>query len=176
VRLGPIVLVLAGCAHASDGPLEVPLGLPRAQLPAELRPFEYCPAAERTWGPQETFAHCDTPGSDWGESWVVVEYAGDHATRVARYERYGDDARAIDRWNKLVNARAKKAAPTAEARAAVTAKHTLPPGTRSWQAFPGDHTVAAVYLLTPRPPDNASVLEEILPTEPTGSPPADPRP
>jgi hypothetical protein len=168
-----VLLVIAGCVRAADGPLDVPLGLPRDQVPAELRRFEYCAAAERTWGPTERFAHCDTPGADWAESWVVVEYTGDHASRVARYERFDDDARAVDRWNQLVNARAKKAAPTAEARATVTAVHTLPPGTRSWQAFVGDHTVTAVYLLTPRPPDNASVLEEILPT---GSPPADPRP
>jgi hypothetical protein len=173
VRLAACVIVLAGCAHAGEGPLDVPLGLPRDQVPAELHHFEYCAAAERTWGPTETFAHCDTPGLDWKDSWVVVEYAKDRAVRVARYERFDDDGRAVDRWNQLVNARARKVAPTAEARAAVSSHHTLPPGTRSWQAFPGDHTVTAVYLLTPRPPDNASVLEEILPT---GSPDADPRP
>ena len=173
MRRSLALLFLVGCAHGVDPPLEVPLGLPRDQVPAELRRFEFCPAAERSWGPAETFPHCDGPRPDWKDSWVVVEYTNDHASRVQRFERFDDDARAIDRWNQLVNARAKKAAPTAEARAAVTAHHDLPPGTRSWQAFPGDHTVTAVYLLTPRPPDNASVLEEILAT---GSPGAGPRP
>ena len=161
-------LGLGGCGHAAQGPLDVPLGLPRAEVGGELRPYDYCPAAEPAQGAVETFPRCDNPGRDYSDSWVVVEYDADRVTRVQRFERWDDDARATERWEQLVTARTKKVAPSDDARALVTAHHDLPQGTRSWQAFKtGTYTVVAIYLLTPRPPENASVLEEILGTEPT---------
>lgn len=158
----------AGCAHAAEGPLDVPLGLPRDQLVGELRHYDYCANAEGQPGAHETFPRCDNPGIDWRDSWVVVDYDAARAIHVKRYERWDDDARAVERWNQLVTARMKLTPATDAARAEVTARHDLPPGTRSWQAFQtGQYTVVAIYLLTPRPPENASILEEILGTDRT---------
>ena len=158
--------ILAGCAHTAEGPLDVPLGLPRDQLAKELARYDYCPR-EAPQNPQhETFPRCENPGIDYRDSWVVVEYQDGRVSRVQRFERWDDDARATERWNQLVTARGKHGGPSDAARAVVAAKHDLPPGTRSWQAFEsGQYTVVAVYLLTPRPPENASILEEILGTD-----------
>jgi hypothetical protein len=161
-----VAAVLVGCAHASEGPLDVPIGLPRDQLIGELRHYDYCAKDEGQPGTRETFPRCDNPGIDWRDSWVVVDYDNARAVRVQRYERWDDDARAVERWNQLVTARMKTTPATEDARAEVTARHDLPPGTRSWQAFrTGQYTVVAIYLLTPRPPENASILEEILGTD-----------
>jgi len=158
-------LILTGCAHTSEGPLDVPLGLPRAQIAGELKRFDYCPREEPESRTQ-TFPRCDNPGIDYRDSWVVVEYESDRVTRVRRYERWDDDARATERWSQLVSERSKTSGQSDAARAIVSSRHDLPPGTRSWQAFKsGEYTVVAVYLLTPRPPENASILEEILGTD-----------
>lgn len=164
--MGGVALLLAACAHNAEGPLEVPLGLPHDQLVGELKQYEYCPPPQHPDAPKETFAHCETPGADFADSWVEVEYDDSmHVTRLLRWERWDDDTRATARWNQLVEARGKKTVASDSAKAAVQSKHDLPPGTRAWQAFKvGDYTVAAVYLLTPRPPENAAVLEEILGT------------
>jgi len=156
-------LALAACAHTAEGPLDVPLGLPRAQVAGELRRFDYCSGADRMDDKRETYPRCDNPGLDFRDSWVTVDFDGDRVIRYQRWERWDDDQRATDRWSKLVTARAKKTPPSDAARVAVQARHDLPKGTRSWQAFQAnEHTLVAVYLLEPRPPENASILEEIL--------------
>jgi hypothetical protein len=157
---------LVGCAHTAEGPLDVPLGLPRDQLVGELHRYDYCAKGDPPDGDQETFPRCDNPGIDWRDSWVTVKYDNGRAIGLERYERWDDDARAVERWNQLINARGKLVPASDAARAAVTARHDLPGGTRSWQAFQtGQYTVVAIYLLTPRPPENASILEEVLGTD-----------
>ena len=159
-------VLLAACAHTAEGPLDVPLGLPRDQLVGELHRYDYCAKADQPDSDQETFPRCDNPGIDWRDSWVVVQYDGGRAVGLERYERWDDDNRAVERWNQLINARGKTTPPTDAARAAVSARHDLPSGTRSWQAFQtGQYTVVAVYLLTPHPPENASILEEVVATD-----------
>ncbi len=161
------VLFASACAHTAEGPLDVPLGLPHDQVAGELRRFDYC-ATQQAGDQHETFPRCDNPGLDFRDSWVVVDYDAGRVVRVQRFERWDDDDRATQRWNQLVTARGKKVAPSDAARVAVAARHDLPVGTRSWQAFQtGDSTIVAVYLLTPRPPENASILEEILGTAPS---------
>jgi hypothetical protein len=57
--------------------------------------------------------------------------------------------------------------PSDEARRQLTQRQDLPGGTRSWTAFrSGDHTLVGVYLLTPTPPENASVMEELVAARP----------
>nr|MDQ3301649.1 hypothetical protein [Myxococcota bacterium] len=79
-----------------------------------------------------------------------------------RYERFADDNRAIERWNQLIGERAKLTPESAEAKTSLRTRE-LEPGTRSVKAFRVDaNTIVGVYLLTPSPPEDASVLESIL--------------
>ncbi len=155
----------AGCgASALDRPLTVPLGLDRQGTAAALRRFDYCPG-EPTEAALEVFPRCDRPGSEWGDSWVQVEYEGDRLIRVRRWERYDDDERAVERWNQLVALRAKLGPESDPARQALRQLRQLPAGTRSWTAFQhGDanDVAVAVFLLTPTAPENAAILEEIV--------------
>ena len=155
----------AGCARAAEGPLDVPLGLPRDQVVGELRHFELLPAADRP-RVRRRRSRAATPRAR-----LAATRGSSSSTRtrsrkssLQRFERWDDDARAIDRWNQLVNARAKTV-PASDRRRA-RGDHRAP---RPATGHPlvagvptGDHTVVAIYLLTPRPPDNASVLEEIV--------------
>src|SRR5438105_10288206 len=134
-RMVLLGVLLAGCAHTAEGPLDVPIGLPRTDLAGELRRYDYCPPADPSGDAHEIFPHCDDPGADYRDSWVEVDYDGGRVTRVERFERWDDDARATQRWEQLVTERGKKTAATEDARALVKARHDLPAGTRSWQAF-----------------------------------------
>ena len=94
---------------------------------------------------------------------MIAIYEGDKLVELRRYERYGDDARAVERWNELVGARMKKAPATDDALAKIKQRGLLQAGTRSVKAFDGEPgTVVGVYLLTPYPPDNANVLEQVM--------------
>jgi hypothetical protein len=154
---------LGACASVSEGSLQVPLGLPRDQVPAAVRRYDFC-VGDQGSRVEETFPRCKGPGIDYRDAWMVAGYDGGRLMRLARYERWDDDNRAVERWNALIASRTKLTGPASdEARQAVMAQRDLPPGTRSWQAFrAGDHALVAIYLLTPSPPSNASVLEELL--------------
>jgi hypothetical protein len=161
--------VLAGCGGASaEGPLTVPIGLSRDQTAGELRRHDYC-AGKDFVSPKaisETFPRCDTPGHEFSQSWVVThfEQAGGRVVKIQRWERYEDEERALERFNQLVEKRsAASGPPTDETKSLLQAEQDLPPGTRAWVAFPGgDHALVGVYLLTPTPPENARVLEEVV--------------
>jgi hypothetical protein len=152
-----------GCGPTADAPLSVPLGLPRDQATAELRQRDFCPR-DVVAAATAVYPRCRRPGADWADVWVVADFEHDRLIRLRRWERFTDDSRAVERWNELVEKRvAAGEAPSDAARRALRQRQELPAGTRSWTAFrSGEHTLVAVYLLTPSPPENASVMEELV--------------
>ncbi|MCA9679270.1 MAG: hypothetical protein KC464_29840, partial [Myxococcales bacterium] len=163
VRGAVVLVLLAACGGASaDRPLDVPLGLTRDRLIGELRRLEYCPGHEPP-SAREVYEKCHVPGVEQGQSWVVAYFDGDRTVRLDRFERYPTDALTSERFNQLVEKRSAVAPPSEEARAAIAAQQELPAGTQTWVAFDGgDGTLVGVYMLTPRPPENATILEQVL--------------
>ena len=96
-----------------------------------------------------------------GDAWVVARYEGDRLIELRRLERYADDNRAVERWNELIEARAKTAAPDDSALAVLKERNLVEPGTRSMKAFRDGEAVVGVFLVTPSPPDRANVVEKI---------------
>ncbi len=165
-RLLALALALgsaAACVSAAEGALDVPLGIPRDQVAAAVRRYDFCLGDLGTRA-EQTFPRCNRPGIDYRDAWVVAGYDAGRLVRLARYERWDDEPRAIERWNALIAARTRLTGPASDdARQAVLTRHDLPPGTRSWQAFrASDGVLVAIYLLAPVPPSNASVLEELV--------------
>ncbi|MCE9578698.1 MAG: hypothetical protein K8W52_36575 [Deltaproteobacteria bacterium] len=163
IALALALVGTAACVSAAEGALDVPLGLPRDQVPAAVRRYDFC-VAEQGSRAEQTFPRCKRPGIDYLDAWIVAGFDGGRLMRLSRWERWDDDTRAVDRWNALIAARTKMTGPASdEAKTAVLAQHELPPGTRAWQAFrASDHMLVAIYLLTPIAPANASVLEELV--------------
>lgn len=157
-----LFVILAACGGPSaDRPLTLPLGMSRAELPSRLQPFEYC-AGDRTQGETEVFPRCDRVGTDLGASWVVADYDDDTVVRIQRWEKFADDQQGLDRFNALVEQRAKSSAPSDDARGQIAARQELPAGTKTWVAFRSGDTLVGIYLLTPSPPENAQVLEQLI--------------
>lgn len=161
-------LVLAGCASTgAEGRLAVQLGSPRPELESQLRHLDFCPSPGDVTG-EEVYPRCARAGADWGEAWVAVSFDGERARLVRRWERFADPERAVERWNHLVGAWTAATAAgdvrqATEAKQAILAVRKLPSGTRSWTAFRiGEQTAVGVYLLSPTPPEDASILEEII--------------
>ncbi|MFN0251834.1 MAG: hypothetical protein ACKV2T_33465 [Kofleriaceae bacterium] len=159
-----IMASLAACGGLSaDAPIRTKLGTPRDQALAELRAQKFC--FEEDGPPQrvETYPRCERAGAEWGEGWVTATYDNGKLVELRRYERFADDARAVERWNQLVQDRKKVSPDAPDADEALRRHGPLEPGTRSVKAFQLDPTtLVAVYLLTPSPPENASILEAIL--------------
>ena len=160
--------LLAACGGASaEAPLTVPVGTTRDQLAGDLRRHQYCESKEHV-APEattETFPRCAAPGHEFSQSWVVAHFdGGGRAVKIQRFERFDDEARGLERFNQLVEKRAAASgAPSEDAKAALSAQQELPAGTKTWVAFhAGEHTLVGVYLLAPRPPEYASVLEEVV--------------
>jgi len=155
-------LAVACGGLSAEHPLTIPLGLQRTQADAALKQHNYCHTADGPRAEAELYPRCDRPGAEWGESWVNAKYEHDRLVELRRYERFTDDARATERWNYLVSERNKVTPESTEASQALRSK-LLEPGTRTVKAFRIDaDTVVGVYLLTPRPPDEASVLEAVI--------------
>jgi hypothetical protein len=100
---------------------------------AALAKHKYChevdglrPAVETYRGASASAAS----GRVW--SWRVTTTIGSSSSR--RYERFTDEARALERWNKLVGDRARVA--PASIAACRRCPKLLEPGTKSVQAFP----------------------------------------
>lgn len=163
--------LLAGCAGVTaEQPLALKLGMPRDEALATLKTQKYCPKQGNPPARLETYPRCERPGAEWGESWVTARYDEERLVEVRRYERFTDDARAVERWNQLITDRAKISTESGEATSALRAR-LLEPGTRTLKAFRVDaSTVAGVYLLTPTPPEEASILE-VLVLAPAGGAP-----
>jgi hypothetical protein len=162
---------VAACAGATaESPITVGLGAPREQVIRDLESkHRYCAKPEhRPAGTQtDVYQRCDRPGAEWGESWIAASYVDGKLVELKRYERFSDDARAVERWNQLIGDRSKLTPESPEATAAMRGR-PLEPGTRSMKAFKVDATTAVgVYLLTPTPPENASIVEAIVQLKPT---------
>lgn len=167
-----VTCALLGCAGPSaESPITVALGAPREQVIRDLKSKNgYCAKPEHRPAGTKTdlYPRCERPGAEWGESWIAARYEDGKLVELKRYERFSDDARAIERWNQLLTERAKHTPPGSQAMSdeAAAALQPLEPGTRSMKAFQVDaHTVVGVYLLTPTPPEDASILEAIVRVE-----------
>jgi hypothetical protein len=167
MRLIPLVFAVTACGGAvAESPLTVQLGLTHEQTERALKGHQFCLetsssviAAQQR---KQKYPRCERAASEHGDAWVIATYEGDRLIELRRFERYGDDNRAVERWNELINARAKTNAPSDEALQQIKDKGLLEPGTRSVKAFRGEEgTVVGVYLLAPAPPDNANVLEKV---------------
>lgn len=163
MRLISLVFVVAACGGASaEAPLTVPLGLTHKDAETALHAHQFCHKQGDLPQKQEVYPRCDRTASELGDAWVTAEFDGDRLVELRRWERYGDDARAVERWNELVSARMKTSTSSDEALQALRDKGLMEPGTRTVKAFRDkDGTVVGVYLLTPSEPQNANVLEKI---------------
>ncbi|MGE3457601.1 MAG: hypothetical protein AB7O24_20975 [Kofleriaceae bacterium] len=152
-----------GCGGAAaDAPLTVKLGVGRDQAESALRANQYCrePAPPTKL---ESYPRCERTGSEWSDSWVTARYEGDQLVEVRRWERFPDDSRAVERWNQLIADRMKLDPDAPDAVSELRRAGPLQAGTRSVKAFRiDDATVVGIYLLTPSPPEDASVLEAIV--------------
>jgi hypothetical protein len=166
--LGLLLWVVAGCGGASaQAPFDVPVGTTRAQLVGQLRDRSYCQGPEEAspGALTETFPRCSAPGAEYAQSWVVAWFdEGGRVTKLQRWEKYAESDRALDRFNELVEKRTQAAGPpSVAAKQQLGAQQSLPSGTQTWVAFPrGEYELVGVYLLDPRPPEYANVLEEIV--------------
>jgi hypothetical protein len=157
---------LAACGGAAaEAPLTVPVGMTRADLASELKHHEYCTGTDPVVNHSEVFPHCQVPGHEFGQSWVVAHYDDQgRVWKIQRWERFSEESRGLARFNTLIEKRSTvHGAATDAAKARISEQQELPPGTRTWVAFDGGaSTLVGLYLLTPQPPENAMILEEII--------------
>lgn len=167
MRLVSLVLCVAGCGGATaEAPLTVRLGLSHDATERALREHQFCldagPGDVKAMMPRQRFPRCERAAAEKGDAWVIARFDGDRLVELRRFERYGDEAHALQRWNELVGERVKRTPPSDQALQQIRDRGQLEPGTRAVKAFPGDDgAVIGVYLLTPSPPDHASLLEQI---------------
>lgn len=158
-----LLFALAACAGPSaEAPLTVPLGLTHEDAARALHAHQFCHEQGDLPRKEEVYPRCERTAAELGDAWVTAEFDGDRLVELRRWERYGDDSRAVERWNELVAARMKTSTPSDEALQALRDKGLMEPGTRTVKAFRDkDGTVVGVYLLTPSEPQHANVLEKI---------------
>jgi hypothetical protein len=167
MRLIPLVIAFAGCGGATaESPLTVTLGLSHDATAQALKQHQFCldykTSDVTATQKKQRYPRCNRPASEQGDAWVIASYEGDKLVELRRFERYSDDNLAMERWNALVGERMKLSPASDEAVQQIKDKGLIEPGTRAVKAFKNtDGTVVGVYLLTPSPPDNASVLEKI---------------
>ena len=162
MRLILLVLIAACGGATAEAPLTVQLGLTHVATEQALHAHQFCREPGQLDTNRELFPRCDRTATEVSDAWVTAIFEGDKLVELRRFERFSDDARAVERWNELIAARAKTSTPSDEALQQIRDKGLLEAGTRSVKAFraePG--TVIGVYLLTPTPPENANVLERI---------------
>lgn len=175
MRLIPLLLTVAGATACggttAESPLTVSLGGTHEATEHALAAHQFClehsSSVVESQQQRQVYPRCGRTAAEHGDAWVVASYDGDRLVELRRYERYGDDNRALERWNALVAARMKVSTPSEGAARSVAlaelkTRGLVEPGTRTVKAFRGEPgTVVGVYLLTPTPPDNANVLEKI---------------
>ncbi len=165
--LGLVILLalalVGGCAaQRAEGPLYVTLGMSRDDTARALRHYDFCAQREPP-KPEAVYPQCDRPGTGYGDAWILARYAADRLVRVQRFERWADEARAAERWNQLVEKRSTRSPVSQDARARIVSRQEIPEGTRTWAAFQSGEDLVGVYLLTPRTPEDPSIIEEIMP-------------
>ena len=158
-----LLLLVAACGGPSaEAPLTVPLGITHKDAEKALHDHQFCHKQGELPQRQELYPRCDRTAAELGDAWVTAEFDGDRLVALRRWERYGDDSAAVQRWNDRVAARMKTSAPADDALQALRDKGLMEPGTRTVKAFrEKDGTIVGVYLLTPSEPQNANVLEKI---------------
>jgi hypothetical protein len=169
MRLIPLVFlaVAGGCGGAvAESPLTMKLGLSHDATEAQLKQHQFCletsSATIKQTQQKQTYPRCERAAAEQGDAWVIARYEGDKLIELRRFERYGEDDHAVQRWNDLVAARMKLSPASDAALQQIKDRGQLEPGTRTVKAFAGeDGTVIGVYLLTPSPPENASILEKV---------------
>lgn len=163
MRLIALVLFACACGGATaEAPLTVSLGISHKDAEKALHDHQFCHKQGELPQKDEVYPRCDRTAAELGDAWVTAEFDGDRLIELRRWERYADDAAAVQRWNDLVAARMKTSTPSEEALQALKDKGLMEPGTRTVKAFRAqDGTVVGVYLLTPSAPQNANVLEKI---------------
>jgi hypothetical protein len=163
MRLIALVLFACACGGATaEAPLTVPLGITHKDAEKALKDHQFCHQSGQLPQKDELYPRCDRTAAELGDAWVTAQFDGDRLIELRRWERYGDDTAAVQRWNDLVAARMKTSAPSDEALQALKDKGLMEPGTRTVKAFRDkDGTVIGVYLLTPSEPQKANVLEKI---------------
>ena len=162
MRLIPLAFLVACGGMTAEAPLTVQLGLTHDATEKALHDHQFCREPGHLDAKKEMFPRCERTASEVSDAWVNATFDGDRLIELLRWERFGDDARAVERWNELIAARAKTSTPSDEAVQQLHVNGLLEPGTRSLKAFRGDDgVVIGVYLLTPTPPEQASVLEKI---------------
>jgi hypothetical protein len=165
--VGSVLAFAAGCGGAAaERPLTISLGLTHDQTKAALEQHQFCLETSSSQvahtQQKQTYPRCKRAASEHGDAWVIARYDGDKLVELRRFERYGEDNQAVQRWNDLVGERMKVSAPSETALQKIKDRGQIEAGTRSVKAFENkDGTVVGVYLLTPSPPDNANVLEKI---------------
>jgi hypothetical protein len=158
---------LAACGGAvAESPLTVSLGLSHVETERALRDHQFClqtdSAVVKHQQQRQRYPRCKRAASEHGDAWVIARYDDGKLVELLRYERYTDDNRAIERWNELIAARMKVSPVSDSALQQIKDKGLLQAGTRTVKAFEGSAgTVVGVYLLTPSPPDQANVLEQV---------------
>jgi hypothetical protein len=164
----PFVFALAACGGAvAESPLTMQLGLSREATEKQLREHQFClethPSVVKYTQHKQVYPRCERAAAEHGDAWVIAIYDRDKLVELRRYERFGDDNRAVERWNALIAARMKKSPASDDALQQIKDKGMLQPGTRTVQGFVGEPgTVVGVYLLNPSPPENAQVLEQVM--------------
>ena len=160
--------MLAACGGPrAEAPLTMQLGLSHDATESALRAHQFClqesSSTVKHTQQKQFYPRCARAEAEHGDAWVIALYEGDQLVELRRYERYGDDARAVERWNELIATRLKQAPASEQALDKIKQRGLLQVGTRSVKAFDGEPgTVVGVYLLTPYPPDNANVLEQVM--------------
>jgi hypothetical protein len=163
MKLLVLVALAAACGGpTAEAPLTVPLGLTHKATEQALHTHQFCRERGQVDTNHELFPRCDRTAAELGDAWVTAAFDGDRLVELRRWERYPDDARAVERWNELLAARMKVSQPSDEALRHLRERGLLPAGTRSVKAFREDAgVVIGVYLLQPSPPEQANVLEQI---------------
>jgi hypothetical protein len=162
VRMGLLGLLAACGGPSAEAPLTVNLGITHEAAEHDLHAHQFCRVQGQVDSNHEMYPRCDRTAAELGEAWVNATFEGDKLIELRRWERYPDDEKAVERWNEMLAARAKISSPSDEALQHLRDRGLLPAGTRSVKAFRGaDGIVIGVYLITPSPPENANVLEQI---------------
>ena len=162
MRWIPLVFCAACGGASAESPLTVSLGLTHDATEQALHAHQFCREPGQVNSDKEVFPRCDRAAAEVSDAWVQAIFDHDRLVELRRFERFTEDARAVERWNELVAQRMKSATPSDEAVQQLRDKGLLPAGTRTVKAFRGEgDTVIGVYLLTPTEPERANVLEQI---------------